>query len=170
MRIDLSELRQEDVSSIILEGQIKKDILEIAGRKIHFVEPIKYDGAVYKTDNGEVVHVNITYAYKETCGRCLEPFNKKGTAVLTGQLINKTSNTLEDEIEDAIYYEDDKLELTDDIINTIALSLPMKPLCSEKCKGICPSCGTNLNREKCDCEVDDVDPRLAILKEFKIDN
>ena len=32
------------------------------------------------------------------------------------------------------------------------LTLPMKPLCSDDCKGLCPVCGTNLNRGTCDCK------------------
>ena len=44
------------------------------------------------------------------------------------------------------------------------LALPMKPLCREACKGLCPNCGTNLNEATCDCQVRWEDPRLAALK------
>lgn len=170
MKIDLSGLREKDVLSVSIEGEIKKDMLDITGREIHFVKPIKYEGAIYKTDSGFFAQVNISYSYSEICGRCLESFTKDGTAVLTGQLIKKEENQLEDEIEDAIYYEGDEVSLKDDIINAIILSLPMKPLCSENCKGICPHCGANLNVEKCNCEEENIDPRLAILKDLIIDN
>ncbi len=170
MKIDLSDLHEKDVSSITLEGEIKKDFLDINGRKICFIEPIKYDGAIYKAGKDKIVHVNISYTYREICGRCLEPFIKTETAVLSGQLVRQQDDILEDEIEEAIHYEDDEIDLTEDIINTIVLSLPMKPLCSEECKGMCPRCGANLNKEKCDCVVEDIDPRLAILKDLMIDN
>ena len=39
-------------------------------------------------------------------------------------------------------------------------------LCNENCKGLCPVCGCNLNVEECSCEVEDIDPRLAVLKDF----
>jgi uncharacterized protein len=42
----------------------------------------------------------------------------------------------------------------------------MKPLCSETCKGICPHCGTDLNKGSCTCEKNTVDPRLEVLKKF----
>ena len=45
-------------------------------------------------------------------------------------------------------------------------SIPIKYLCSEDCKGLCSVCGANLNRESCSCEEDNIDPRLAKLKEF----
>ncbi len=48
------------------------------------------------------------------------------------------------------------------------LSLPMRPLCQEGCKGLCPSCGINLNENSCACTQDEGDPRLAALRALKI--
>jgi len=48
------------------------------------------------------------------------------------------------------------------------LALPDKYLCSENCKGLCPYCGQNLNEKSCSCEQNAGDPRLAVLKQFKI--
>jgi uncharacterized protein len=47
------------------------------------------------------------------------------------------------------------------------LAVPMKPLCRDDCAGLCPSCGTNLNRGSCGCTRDWEDPRFAALKAFK---
>jgi len=47
------------------------------------------------------------------------------------------------------------------------LSVPMKPLCREECKGICSSCGTDLNAGPCECKKQEVDPRLAPLQKLK---
>jgi DUF177 domain-containing protein len=44
----------------------------------------------------------------------------------------------------------------------------MKPLCGEECRGLCPACGTNLNRGTCDCHREWEDPRLAVLKNIKV--
>ena len=44
---------------------------------------------------------------------------------------------------------------------------PFKVLCDEDCKGLCPSCGANLNQEQCSCGDDtDIDPRMEALKEL----
>ena len=48
------------------------------------------------------------------------------------------------------------------------LALPTSPLCSEECKGLCPKCGVNRNQESCDCERDQGDPRLAVLRNLKL--
>ncbi len=49
-----------------------------------------------------------------------------------------------------------------------ALSLPVKPLCSEECKGVCPGCGKDLNTESCECSGDEGDERLAVFRNLKI--
>jgi uncharacterized protein len=46
------------------------------------------------------------------------------------------------------------------------LAIPMKPLCTPNCQGLCPQCGVNLNIESCTCEKTSIDPRLAVLKEL----
>ncbi|MFV0421450.1 YceD family protein [Oleidesulfovibrio sp.] len=48
------------------------------------------------------------------------------------------------------------------------LSLPAKPLCASKCKGLCPKCGKNLNDGDCGCDNEQYDPRLAALRGLKV--
>lgn len=166
MCIDLSALYDEAVLSLHVEKELQKDSLEINGRKIRFIGPIKYEGEIYKAQGDKLLHINITYKYEEACGRCLESFIKEGSAVLTGRLVEKVDEVTQDEEEDFIYYVGEKLDLTEDIMSMVILSLPMKPLCDEECKGLCPKCGTNHNKEECNCVVEDIDPRLAKLKDF----
>lgn len=166
--MDLSELRDKNVSSLILKGDIKKDRIDIYGRKIEFVEPVKYDGEIYKVDGDYFIYLEIMYKYKENCGRCLEPFTKEDRTVLSGKLEERTNESMEDDEGEVIYYSEDKLNLQEEILNTIMLTLPMKPLCKEGCKGICPQCGANLNVEECNCTIEDIDPRLAVLKDLRL--
>ena len=135
-------------------------------RKIKFIEPIKYEGEIYKVDKDKLLHLNIIFTYEEACGRCLEPFIREEKTVLTGKLVEKTDKANQEEEDEIIYYTDEKLDLAEYIISSIILFLPMKPLCNKECKGLCPKCGTNHNKENCQCVIEDVDPRLAILKDF----
>ncbi len=50
----------------------------------------------------------------------------------------------------------------------VLLALPMQVVCREDCSGLCPTCGQNLNEAKCGCEQRVVDPRLAVLKDIKL--
>ena len=67
-------------------------------------------------------------------------------------------------------YRGDEVDLDDYLRGLIAVSLPVKVVCGEDCKGLCPKCGANLNRETCDCEKQWEDPRFAVLKKLKIIN
>ncbi|MGB9809870.1 MAG: YceD family protein, partial [Caldanaerobacter sp.] len=51
-------------------------------------------------------------------------------------------------------------------LHFVILSLPMKFLCKEDCKGLCPICGTNLNYGSCSCKREDIDPRLEVLSKL----
>ncbi|CCO22529.1 YceD family protein [Maridesulfovibrio hydrothermalis] len=50
------------------------------------------------------------------------------------------------------------------------MALPVKPLCNDKCKGLCDKCGADLNKGNCKCEKEVGDPRLAVLRNLKIKN
>jgi uncharacterized protein len=64
----------------------------------------------------------------------------------------------------ATFYKDDAIDLADLLREQFYLALPMKPLCRQDCRGLCPQCGTNLNTDTCQCQVRWEDPRLAGLK------
>lgn len=64
------------------------------------------------------------------------------------------------------FYKGDMLDTDDLLIEQMLLNIPMKPLCSPGCKGICPKCGIDLNIKQCNCVVSEVDSRLAVLKQL----
>lgn len=66
------------------------------------------------------------------------------------------------------YYENDVIDLDAIIFEQIMLQIPMKVLCTDTCKGLCPHCGNNLNTAQCDCHKDFINEKLAVLKNFKI--
>jgi len=68
------------------------------------------------------------------------------------------------------FYRDGSIDLGEMIHEQLYLALPMKPLCREDCKGLCPLCGANWNTTTCTCEVRWEDPRLAGLKALLKDN
>jgi uncharacterized protein len=62
---------------------------------------------------------------------------------------------------------DGRVDLATITREQIYLNLPLKPLCSTRCAGLCPTCGVDRNRIECDCVAEAVDPRLAPLLDFK---
>ena len=73
---------------------------------------------------------------------------------------------IKDDELDMGFYAADEFDLLGLIKEQIVLNVPMKLLCNEECKGICPKCGTDLNINKCNCSLTEVDSRLEILKDL----
>jgi uncharacterized protein len=105
-----------------------------------------------------------------TCGRCLEPFTLPVEGDFDLRYVPRTENVGEGEREvgeddlTTAFYDDDQIDVGELIAEQFHLALPMKPLCSEDCKGLCPHCGTNLNAGTCSCTEKWEDPRLAVLR------
>jgi uncharacterized protein len=104
------------------------------------------------------------------CGRCLDPFRQAIDQKLELFLLpHREGQDEEDEVElserDMVvgYYRDRTIDLGEMVREQFVLAIPMKRLCREDCKGLCPRCGINRNRESCECPVVDSDPRLASL-------
>jgi uncharacterized protein len=74
---------------------------------------------------------------------------------------------VEEEDLETSFYRDDRIDLNELLREQFYLALPMKPLCTEECRGLCPQCGINLNTGTCGCEVPWEDPRLAPLKDLR---
>jgi uncharacterized protein len=65
------------------------------------------------------------------------------------------------------YYEGDGLLLEDVLREQLLLALPLKAICRDDCKGLCPQCGRNLNQEQCNCADPREDPRWSALKDAR---
>lgn len=105
-----------------------------------------------------------------TCSRCLEPFEIPVDVSFELRYVPLAENAGEGEREIAeddlttAYYRESSLDVIDLLREQFQLALPMKPLCSDACHGLCPQCGVNLNRSTCSCAPAWEDPRLASLK------
>jgi uncharacterized protein len=125
-----------------------------------------------ETAGGDAFRVtgNVRTTLELDCSRCLEPFAVPVDATFELQYVPQAENTGEGEREIAeddlttAYYREGLLDVIELLREQIQLTLPMKPLCSDACKGLCPQCGVNLNRGTCSCAPAWEDPRLAPLK------
>jgi len=107
------------------------------------------------------------------CSRCLEPFTLPVDSEFDLRYQPHSENTGEGEREveeddlTTAFYRNDEIDLGQLMTEQFYLALPMKPLCRPDCKGLCPTCGVNWNRDTCTCANSWEDPRLAALKAFK---
>jgi uncharacterized protein len=115
----------------------------------------------------------ITGSLEVSCHRCLRPFPLLFNETVDIYLVasERMSGGEEKELEpDELLYEffdGEVIEVDRLVVEQIFLALPVKVLCDENCKGICPGCGTNLNEEACRCKADDSKSPFAKLKLIK---
>lgn len=129
------------------------------------------------TRSGDTIYVrgNLETEIRQECSRCLEPTTLKVGGDFVYTLVPEKAEVEEDieltaqELE-TCYYRGDFIDLAPLICEQIVLQVPIKVLCYEDCKGLCPRCGTNLNTGSCSCRSDVVDDRLAVLKNFRVKN
>ena len=97
------------------------------------------------------------------CGRCLAPVQVRHTVPFDRPVVKTASD---DESEDAVLCEGEKIDPALLCLDTVLPELPLRLLCREDCKGLCPRCGKDRNAGPCGCPEKEVDPRLAGLAGF----
>ena len=113
------------------------------------------------------------------CSRCLDEFNLPVQGVLEEQFQPTIDVETGRPVQRQPFEEDDtafnisanhEMDLTEPIRQSLLVALPLKPLCKDDCKGLCPQCGANLNDGPCGCEIENVDNRWAALRELKLED
>ncbi|MGQ9689265.1 MAG: YceD family protein [Desulfobaccales bacterium] len=119
-----------------------------------------------------LVRGHLAGTLKLSCSRCLAPFSQPVEAHFD-LLLSPTPEHLAEEEElsradlDRDFYTGEVVDLDSILREQVLLTLPLKPLCSEACQGICPRCGADLNREPCQCAAEESISPFAKLKNFK---
>ena len=173
MIIDLSTIKDEvkgfhivyDISWWIREGEHDP--------VLGFLSPFVMDIQISKIKKGYMLEGKVTGKILVRCDRCLEEveyfinpnfrlFLKQSPPPLDIERELSKDELLED------YIETEEFDTDPILREQIYLSLPMKFLCKQECKGMCPRCGTNLNKENCSCEPEVSHPAFLKLKELKL--
>jgi DUF177 domain-containing protein len=134
------------------------------------VEPVTLGFDLYKDKDLFRLVGRVQSMLEMPCSRCLEPFRVPVDAPVDLRYRPRPTHGAEGEREvqeddfSTAFYDNDAIDLGQLMSEQFYLALPMKPLCTEGCRGLCSQCGTNLNRERCSCVSEWEDPRFAALK------
>ena len=131
--------------------------------------PLKIRGAANLLAGEIEVRGHLATEVEVICGRCLDPMRQP--VELDFDLIYRPIETMTrgDEFqvprgeEEIGFYHGGGLLLEDVAKEQVLLSLPIRSICGSDCRGLCPTCGSNLNREGCECSRP-VDPRWEGLR------
>ena len=160
MKIKFSELKSPKGQSKAVSYNVDLDNFYFDGDKIKSLEGITMSGKATYKDEIIILKAKLKGNLELVCSRCLDTFIYPIDIDIEERF---TSNeTLEDE--EVVLVNSDTIDITEIVEKAIISTLPIKRLCKEDCKGLCQSCGANLNKEECSCNNEDIDLRLADLK------
>jgi len=147
---------------------IEKQAVRVAGQ-----------ARLIRTNRGILVMGNFKAGLEIECSRCLEKYRCPVEVIFEEEffpsidILTRVSVKAPEDQQPGYFTIDSNhiIDLTDAIRQYALLTVPMKPLCKEDCAGLCPVCGKNRNSDICKCVVEEIDPRLEVLKKLsKIDD
>ena len=136
-------------------------------------DPVRFDdiavaGEFFCTGDHRVsLRARASATAVSRCCRCLEPVE----APLCAEIDALYAKTPDPDDPDLYRFEGNAVELEDAVRDALLLELPLQFFCKPDCKGLCPVCGANLNRETCTCQEGNVvTGPFSALKDYVLKN
>lgn len=163
MLINLTEYFK--VHNKVADLSVSYENEEFEGYKIVTKEDINF--TISSSDDGKV---NVRGSFEPVlaipCARCLKEVETAVKVDIDADFIEPDNCSEEDLMEQEEFMDGYELDTTKLINNELIMSLPMKILCKEDCKGLCLKCGYNLNDGDCGCDRFVPDPRMAAIQDI----
>lgn len=170
MQINLSEILSCEGKNVQLEAVYEPEVFQTSTGAYPILDkkPVRFEFE----NLGEkklLMKAVIELALNMPCDRCLEDVRKDFHIEAEREIdMKETEAQRVEALDEMNFISGSSLDVDSFVYGEILLSLPMKVLCREDCKGICSRCGMILNRGTCDCDTRSLDPRMAkILDVFK---
>ena len=169
--VDLKDLAHEKLS---FKARFEPGVVDFGVDNVRQTGPLDWSISAERAGAEIRITGTLDTTFEVMCSRCLEN---------AGIHISKPFDLFFRERDEAVFDEDEveldekdtrtaffsgtKLAIGDILREQILLALPMKALCTVDCKGLCPTCGTNLNSGSCGCPKEEFSPHMDTLLEIK---
>jgi uncharacterized protein len=179
MLIRLKDIKDQGLTLEFAEAaQLFPALAELVDiREIDFLQPIWTK--LRATWAGDMVEIQgqSTTRVKLPCSRCLTaqevPVEANYELTFVKQLPSLTEGEDEEEVElsaeemGLVEFHGEEIDLREAIQEQVILALPLRALCDEACRGLCPQCGANLNEAGCQCPPSEFRNKFSSLRDFK---
>ena len=151
----------------------------VAGGECEFPVPIRT--ALRALRIGDLIEIDgdIETSVRLPCSRCLQPFKTPLKSRFALTYMRRATDVIEDtearEVElsaedmGIVYFQGEKINLKDTIQEQVVMEFPLRALCKQDCKGLCPKCGADLNEDPCDCDRRSSPGKFAVLENLKLE-
>jgi len=170
--IDLKDLAHEKLS---FSSRFEPGVIDLGSENIRQIENLDWSASVERAGAEIRISGKLATTVELPCSRCLEPAPMQVTKPFD-LFFRERDESMFDEDEEVELNEADtrtafftgtKLAMGDILREQVLLALPMKALCRVDCKGLCPTCGINLNSGSCSCAKEEFSPHMDTLLEIR---
>lgn len=170
MLINLTDILSTEGKSKELSVSLSSDFFKLDKKQykimkngpVNLVFKNQGKGKAKITGNGEFI-------FQARCDRCVERTDIS-ILVSVSEEVSEEDILHPSDADEFHYLNGYELDTDMLISNEILINWPVKILCKEDCKGICPKCGKDLNQGDCGCDLFEPDPRMAVIKDIFIAN
>lgn len=177
----LIEIQELECHPLDFQQDFDSGIIDF-GPEIHQRGPLRTAGRTQLVEEHHSKHQKIkdirlngdlSANLELTCARCLEPVVQSVSREFDLLYRPRGADAGREELSvtaaeaEVGYYQGEGLLLEEALREQVLLAVPLKAICREDCKGLCPHCGRNLNLEPCSCAEPVEDPRWSALKEIR---
>lgn len=164
--VDVSDALRYPGQEYPIHEDVLVEEMELSGDPIRFAD-IQVKGVMVGAEERVNVRADVAATLLSRCVRCLGPVEMP----IRAQIDAVFARAMDPDDPDLYVFEASTIELTDPVRDALILELPIRILCREDCKGLCPVCGADRNAVSCACqEGGEVANPFAALKEFLHDD
>lgn len=169
MKAYVGKLKNFTGQSADLSLSSEPKILNLGSENLVFLTPVNFVGKVLNTGTAILIQGEVTTTVELECSRCGEKVPLPVQTIFEESYANQ-SQTMDTTGDEGNVFQGDEIDIFPQVVQAILLELPMKIICRESCRGLCPECGTNLNEKQCRCAETAIDPRLMALQKLLDDS
>jgi uncharacterized protein len=157
-------------SSRTVVGELDMADVELGGQPFHLDGPVTFEVILTNAGTGIVVQGRATAKVLTPCSRCLCDSHLTVEAEVEGFYVRPGHEAdLPEEQEAELIADDSSIDLEPAISSAVVVELPYAPVHAEDCKGICPSCGADLNAGRCECPEPPSGSPFAVLRDLPLE-
>ncbi len=166
MKINLRNLKLRNRESEVFRIHQKGQDSLLGGNGARFLQDMEVEIEIENTGRLLVGKGWVHTLVRLPCSRCLKDVDYPIDAPLNLSMVEDVqSDKFNDD--DIIVFSNNEVDIGPQVEEAVFLALPLNPLCSEDCRGLCIRCGADQNAGPCSCSDQEIDPRWEKLKNLK---
>lgn len=171
IRIEIDSIPEGSSQFDLVEDASELEVAEDSGIA-SFESPVRLEVDAVRSSSEIVLRGNVGVEVTFDCARCLKPYRTRLEAGLDVLCLfgEKAASADADGCREGVIEippNSRYIDISDEVRSELMVHLPVKPLCDEDCRGLCPTCGVDLNETTCSCKSDEHDGRWDALKKLK---